>query len=196
MKGNEISKIILIIYVFSCPFFLIGQESRTQNKNDLRLGITELARGAIHLSYERSINNYRNGNLASYESTYVNKTNEEIIGSLFELQYRFYILRSDDADICKMKWNGIYVTPGIRYRDKKITDFYYHDQIQNLSFDLLIGIKYIFLKRIILDINCGGSIIHSEIKTLRSYHDYNSNLFSPGYSGIAPMANISFGFNF
>ena len=51
---------------------------RTQNKNDLRLGITELARGAIHLSYERSINNYRNGILASYELTYVNKTNEEI----------------------------------------------------------------------------------------------------------------------
>jgi hypothetical protein len=36
----------------------------------------------------------------------------------------------------------------------------------------------------------------SNLATERTSHDYNLNVFSRGYSGFAPVGNITFGFKF
>jgi len=54
-------------------------------------------------------------------------------------------------------------------------------------------VQYRFIN---LDVNFGAGYKSSVIGTDRLAHSYDDNIFSPGYTGIGPAGNITFGIKF
>ncbi len=192
------TKKLFILLIFVLTFYNI-QNNSAQNepavyKNEIRMGPFQLLRNGMHLSYEKYYNN------VSYviigELTFNKQSGKEITGFLTELQYRNYIIPLNDFNEFGLMREGIYVGPAIKFRYKEIDKNQYNDKIYSLGFNLLVGCKYSVLERLTLDVNVGGSFIFSEIETERIDHDYDLNMYSPGYSGIAPTANVTCGFKF
>jgi hypothetical protein len=71
-----------------------------------------------------------------------------------------------------------------------------NDYINNFSLTFLVGVKISYMDRFILDINFGGGLKFSDITDNKPKNTYNTNIFSTGFSGIIPDANLTFGFNF
>lgn len=59
------------------------------------------------------------------------------------------------------------------------------------------GIKYINSNRFVIDLYFGGTINQSFISKIgNSNNRYDQHYLRPGFSGIAPVINCTFGFKF
>ena len=163
--------------------------------NSIRLGLVPIARGAFQLSYERSLPGRSVvliGEITSYKVG-----GKEIRGQMGELQFRFNVSEKTGFSLFSLDGDVFYTTPFLSFRNKKITDSNYDDQITTTAVGLLFGIRFSNPDRLVLDVNFGAGNKWSTIETLRMNNGtYDDSILSPGYSGVYPAGNITFGIKF
>jgi hypothetical protein len=190
MKG-----ILILVCFLIVPALIRSQIPELKYRNELRLGIAQLFFGKMHLNYE-GYTKRSNSITFVIEATYNKKKEKEITGFLIEMQPRIYILKYEINEFSDFAIEGFYFSPAVKYGSKKIVDSDYHDEITSYGASLILGIKNNILTRLTLDINAGCGFTVSDIETQRISHDYNLNVFSRGYTGFAPIGNVTFGFKF
>ena len=172
---------------------LTAQEEKVY-KNSFRLGIVPIVRGAFQLNYERDFS--KSSVVVIAEITELNVNDKKISGQMGELQYRFFISQNPGSELIGLSRDVFYMAPFAAYRLKNIKEDGFDSDINTLSYGLVFGFRYSNQDRIVLDFNLGAGMKHSDIETDNTYHDYDNNIFSPGYTGISPAGNITFGIKF
>ncbi|NOZ46973.1 MAG: hypothetical protein GXO79_09355 [Chlorobi bacterium] len=194
MKKIFIISVILISNLILSINYSHAQNSGNLYKNEVRMGIWQLFKGGLHLSYERYFNS--NSIVITNEITLIDNSKKSITGYFTQLQYRFYLLQGDGIPFLNLTNEGFYAAPAIKYRYKRIIEDGYDDIINTVGLNLVMGLKYSIIERISLDINFGGTIVKSVIQTDRINNDYQNTMFSEGYTGVAPVGNITIGIRF
>lgn len=187
--------LILVCLIIGLVSIHSQQVPELKYKNELRLGVVQIFFSTMHLNYEVYTKKYNSVSFV-IEATYNKKKDNEITGIYTEIQPRIYILKYGIDEFTDFSIEGIYFSPAIKLGSKKIVDSEYKDQIIRYGINLTLGIKSNILSRLTLDINAGCGFTESDISTQRASHDYDLNVFSRGYSGFAPVGNITFGFKF
>ena len=166
-----------------------AQEESTEYNNEIRFGMFQLLGNTFYTSYERLYSNYG----TSFSLAFTNKDidNESVNGYFIEIDQKFY-LKNVSTDI-----GCFYFSPGIKYRYREYKGLSYTDRLTTYGAQVAFGVKYILFDQLVLDIYFGGNIRETLIsKTGNSDTSYDNNMFSPGYSGISPVLNCTFGFQF
>ncbi len=113
-----------------------------------------------------------------------------IKGYFAQLEQRIYLYQSET------RFTNVYLSPGIKFRIKEIDESNYKDQILTYGAQLCAGLKFWVMPRFTIDLYFGGDLKFSNIDTKRYSNIYDSDYLSPGYTGIAPVINATFGFKF
>ncbi len=187
--------IIILACLLFMPVLIHSQVPELKYGNELRLGIAQLFFGKMHLNYE-AYTKRSNSLTFVFEATYNKKKEKQITGFLIELQPRIYILKYELDELSDFTIEGFYFSPAVKYGSKNIVDPDYDDKITSYGASLILGIKNNILTRLTLDINAGCGFTVSSIETQRISHDYNLSVFSRGYTGFAPIGNVTLGFKF
>ncbi len=142
--------------------------------------------GAISVSYENSLNKDASFiATASYFTGQIDNTTEPIRGFAASLEYRFYT--GDEA------MRGLYLQPYARYQYFKDIQTK-TDELSVPGLGLLAGYQYIFVKRIVFDMNLGPAY---NFGTLTSpQNTYGNSDLKPMFRGYWMRGGISVGFLF
>jgi hypothetical protein len=161
--------------------------------NEFRVGFFQFFRNTFYLGYERMFNNKGiviNGGITLYKDV------DEVYGGQGEFQYRFYT-HSFSKEISNIKLENIYLAPYAKYRYLSIQPAEDEDEIYNVTGGgILFGSKIVILNRLTIDVNLGGGIQYSFDEKGDISEGDNEGIFSPGYTGVAPTGNITFGVRF
>ncbi|MBN2611177.1 MAG: hypothetical protein JXB00_06440 [Bacteroidales bacterium] len=187
MKTNLII-LAFLLCIYSHRAMANNEDTIPVYKNELRFGVYQLFQQALYVSYERFYKN--TSTVLSQEITYLNSKSRKISGYYILLEQRINLYNSKDYPY------SVYLAPGIKYRYKDINDTDYHDIINIYGMQITGGLKLIFYSRFTIDMQFGATLQTSEIDTERISYNYDDNYLSPGYSGIAPIFNMTFGFKF
>lgn len=142
--------------------------------------------GAISVNYEQSINKDASFiATAAYFTGQIDNTTEPIRGFAASLEYRFYT--GDEA----MK--GFYLQPYVRYQYLKDIQTK-TDELSVPGLGLLAGYQYIFIKRIVFDMNYGPAYNFGTLNTPQN--TYNQSDLKPMFRGYWMRGGVSVGFLF
>ncbi len=195
-------KVVFIMLCICISIIAKSQNDTLPNyKNEIRMGIFQLFDGGMQIDYEREISKNA-GFLIGGMYYYNNKSTTDVKSVRIESQYRYYLVKDKSNFYNGIGIKAAYVCPSFTFThwdiankdyNQNITD---NDYINNFSLTFLVGVKISYMDRFILDINFGGGPKFSDITDNKPKNTYNSNIFSTGYSGIIPDANLTFGFDF
>jgi hypothetical protein len=91
----------------------------------------------------------------------------------------------------------IYFSPGLKYRYREYVGPNYTDKLRTYAVQMVGGLKYVYLNRYVVDFYFGGRVDYSIIeKNSTNVNRYRENYLNPGFSGVAPVINCTFGFKF
>ncbi len=179
-------------------------------KNELRVGFFDFFNSEFLLSYEHLFNN-NTGVVVNGGMILKQTSSEDKIGGEGELQYRLY-MRPNYRREPGFSFNGIYTGPYVfyRYLDKTTTSTRYNydyntgyqtvvTTVESANYStigagVLVGMKFIIAHRISIDMNVGGGLKYTDIHPETS--KVSSDIFSDGYTGVAPRAKLTFGLRF
>ena len=197
-------KIIIIIITLIISSSLFAQEENivTKRNNEFRISFFQFIMSTFRLSYEHMFNNNSslviNGEVRLRQKEY-----NDILGGGGELQLRFYAVPKQ-----KSEFDGVYAGPYILYRYTEIINYSYDyypyetkkvttkDFFSNFGGGIIIGIKISAAERVTFDFNLGGGVKYTENSSNNPSNRYDDNIFEPGFTGITPKANFSFGLKF
>ena len=175
-------------------------------KNELRVGLFDFVNSEFLLSYEHLFDNNTgiviNGGMILKQTSY-----EEKLGGEGELQYRLY-MRPNYTKEPGFSFNGIYTGPYVfyKYLDKTTYNQYYNSNsgqyvttktnanYSTIGAGVLVGMKFVIAHRITIDINVGGGLKYTD--THPETTKVSSDVFSDGYTGVAPRGRVTFGLRF
>jgi hypothetical protein len=188
-------KLIISFMVLLLTIPAIAQEKEAEDRNNLiSFSLTRLFTGNMTLSYERMFNN--SGALLAAGITLKDNTSETLTGYNFELQYRVYtkLLR-------EKTFQGFFLSPYVTYNtfqeENRYFDFSTNETIVDkkdyayYGFGVQVGMKIAIAQRLVFTYELGGGL-RNPIGDSKG----GSGILDPGYKGIAPRANISFGYFF
>ncbi|MBI4649555.1 MAG: hypothetical protein HY738_23875 [Bacteroidia bacterium] len=197
------------LYMFIVPGYCqIGNpesEYFLGKKNEIRLEFFHSWTGSFIVDYERHIK--KSSFLISVGPTIIENSQKIDNGFHSEFQARFFSRPKRD---CAFK--GIYVGPFIQYKylERQKKDHYYflegnNNKISNtdiyssITAGFICGLKLSIVNMISLDFSIGTGMKYTDKSTDYPYTNYDyddDNPLEPGYSGILPRANFSFGILF
>ncbi len=193
--------IIFIVVLISSSLFAQEENIVTKRNNEFRISFFQFIMSTFRLSYERMFNNNSslvlNGEVRLKQEEY-----NDILGGGGELQLRFYAVPKQESE-----FDGFYTGPYILYRYTEITNYYDYypyetkkvssrDFFSNFGGGIIIGIKISAAERVTFDFNFGGGVKYTENSSSDPSTRYDDNIFEPGFTGITPKANFSFGLKF
>ncbi len=209
MKKAFVGAFVLVFVVIATNL-CYSQESDSNEKTAqdysdcLRMNLLPLFRGGFQLSYEKLFEDV--SFCVSGELNAINIDDRKVSGGMGELQVRVLVYDKESDAFVFSNRNIFYMAPFVSYRYKQIKDDYYYypydetetytDKIRSYMLGLLFGLNFISDDRVNVDLNLGAAIRNSSISAASEYHDYENTIFSPGYSGVLPIANLSFGIVF
>lgn len=167
-----------------------AQENASVYNNNLHFGPVQLLFNEFYVRYERLYGNY--GSALTAKLAYKESDRYSKQGILVQFNQKFY-LKNMNCEI-----GNFYISPGIRYSYTEIKDYGYVDKFTSAGFFFLGGGLFEICSRLSLDLSVGGIII----KTESDLHEGNmgntmdENFMEPGFSGVAPSFNFTFGFVF
>lgn len=200
--------LISITIIFIMPAFS-QEKPATERKNEFRVDFFYLIGNTLLMEYERDLGS--KSVVIAGGLTMSQTNNSENIGGQIEGQLRFYA-RPDEVNA----YRGIYLGPMVRYRNLRMTKYYttydysgnvvesnrYEDLYSSVIVGFLSGIKLAPGNKVVFDWNIGGGLRYSAKSTSNpavtdplKYFDIEG-VYSPGYTGILPLANFSFGMTF
>lgn len=189
MKAIRILSMAVILCILGNTQILQAQDKTVSYNNEIRFGAFQLLNNMFYISYEHLYSNFGTSftTVLIYKDTY----DESVTGYMVQLDQKIY-LKNVSTD-----YGSIYFSPGIKYRYKEFKGSTYTDKLNTYGIQLVGGIKYVIYNRLVIDFYLGGKINNTIInKTDDSDTMYDKNLFSPGFSGILPVINCTFGFQF
>jgi len=155
-------------------------------KSALKFNLLSPIVGAIAINYENKLNNDASFIAsASYFTGQIDNTTEPVRGFVASLEYRFYT--GDEA----MK--GFYLQPYVRYQYFKDIQTK-TDELSVPGIGLLAGYQYIFVKRIVLDLNFGPAYNFGTLSSPQNL--YNNSDLKPIFRGYWMRGGVSVGFLF
>ena len=188
MKTLKWIIVTVLLSAIACQLYADNGDENPEYKNEVRFGPFQLFFQSFYISYERSFKN--TGTVISQEITYFDSDSRSNKGYFALLEERFYLYESEN------RLTRVYISPGIKFRYKEIRDSNYDDHILSYGGQLCTGLKYWVMPRFTVDLYVGANFIISDIISERNHNYFGSDFISPGYSGIEPMINITFGFKF
>ena len=203
-----------VIFIVLALGLSISGESQDTSKefynNAIKMGVFQLFDGGLEFNYERRIS--ENTSCMIGGEFYSNKKSSGDVQSYSgELQYRYYLISPKDLGFKNSAIGGVYVCPSIMFRHWVVSNYNTvydyvsrqneqqlngYDYINNLSCSFIMGVKFNILERVTADFSFGGGTKFSSITDNGPKNTYNTNIYSIGYTGIAPTANFTVGFNF
>ena len=162
--------------------------------------------GTFYTSIEKNLNNDKTFYLAG---GYRLSDNGDDIGWMGELQIRKYLFRFNNSkSLGESPYSGIYGglyangkyfsenNEDIYLYDHQAEDYYYsleNYEVKQGEGGVMMGIQFVFHKKLSLDFFLGGGIRASEING-----DYYNTPYSPerGYTGIVPKIGFDVGISF
>lgn len=196
-----------IIFI-SCFFVLFQNISNAQENNEqpynnyFHVGFFQFFTGTFYLGYERMVTD-RSSLFLSGGITLVDQSDQERIGGQANIEYRFFALSGSENDFF-IDFDGIYFGPYLKYKNLHVTDIDEYSsptQIDEYRFEtigggVLVGIKLTVTDRIFFDFNLGGGIQYEYNEDNNSDNYWSGDIYSPGYTGVLPAANFTFGLKF
>lgn len=196
-----------VITICLCTFIFNVAQSQDNSPRPLdnyfHVGFFQFFTGTFYLGYERMVNE-KSSLLLSGGVTLVDQSYEERIGGQANIEYRFFALKGSSNDFF-IDFDGVYLGPYLKYKNLNVTDIdeyasggpleeKYH--FETVGGGVLVGIKLTVTDRIFFDFNLGGGIQYefNEDNTSDSY--WSGDIFSPGYTGVLPAGNFTFGLKF
>ncbi len=189
MKTIKFLSVLIMLYVCCNNQHSLAQSDPSEFRNELRFGAFQLLYNTFYASYERSYGN--NGTSFSAVFTYKDTYEESVTGYLLKIDQKIYFndVTSD--------YGNFYFSPGLKYGYREYVGTSYTDKLTSYGVQVVGGVKYTILNRLVIDFYFGGTIVQTLIqKTGTSDKRYGKNYLSPGYSGVAPIINCTFGFKF
>ncbi len=203
--------IFIIALIFGIVSVTSAQEQNETNTikdypNTVKFSTFTFINGTFQLNYERFLKTDKS--LAFYAGyTYRDNWEDEREGFNFEIQYKYFVFESVGNKTVKR----LYFAPYTSFHYTDLTNEYYywhHDDpdgyyyskenyiIKSYRSGVLFGFNWILAERITLDIYMGGGIrkTNNFDKGKDSYYD--SDIWEPGYNGIAPRIGLDVGINF
>ncbi|MFO7657026.1 MAG: hypothetical protein R6W78_08155 [Bacteroidales bacterium] len=173
--------------------------------NEIRVGFFQFFLNTFYLEYEHFFENNTalvlEGGMSLRKNSY-----EEIFGGQGGLQFRLYT-NSLNRDIEALRFDRAYFAPFFKFKYLDVTDLdgaeinginqpgILQNTYTTFAGGVLVGIKLSVLERITLDFNIGGGIQYTD-EANDEVPDYAYDVFGVAYTGVAPMANFTFGFKF
>ncbi len=181
-----ISFLLIIFFVFQHN--LKAQETKESN-NLFSFSIPRLFMSNMMFGYERLFNT--TGLVINAGVTLKDNNSETLTGYNVELQCRLYpAIHRESA------FQGIYLAPYVSYKrlDEELNytfpgpqKYYYNDY----GVGVLFGLKLAIAQKIVFTYELGGGLKYSD-----NNRGSTSNIIKPGYTGIAPKADITLGYFF
>lgn len=194
------------IGTFFMFLMLINQSTAQQNNNDdayknyFHVGFFQFFSGTFYVGYERMLNE-KTSLLLSSGLTLVDQSYEERIGWQGNVEYRFFALSGTDNDSF-FEFDGVYFGPYVKYKNLNVTEIDdsgttedENFKFQTVAGGVLVGVKITVTDRISFDFNLGGGIQY-EFSDEENNNYWSGDIFSPGYTGVLPAANFTFGLKF
>lgn len=193
----------LIITLMSLLFItnVNARQGEPEGKNNLlNISMTRLFLSNMTLSYERLFQS--SGISVSAGITLKDNRNESREGVNFELQYRLYPRLNTEST-----FQGMYLAPYVMYRFLDRTNRnecgYYSESfgcfptISKGTYNIygvgvVFGMKIAIARKLVFTYELGGGLKYSEGNKQAGSYD----IFHPGYTGVAPKADISLGYFF
>ena len=166
-----------------------AQDESMEYRNELRFGVFQLFGNSLYTSYERLYGN--NGTSFSVALTYKDTYDESVSGILIAIDQKVYL-----KDVL-FDYGNLYFSPGLKFRYRDYTGSNYTDRITTCGFQVVMGTKYTVFNRLVIDLYFGGTLNQSFInKANTSTESYDETYLKPGFTGVAPVINCTFGFKF
>lgn len=192
--------IIILCFVSYLATPSFSQEDYSSYNNYFHVGFFQFFTGTFYLGYERMVTD-KSSLLLSGGVTLVDQSYEKRIGGQANVEYRFFALKGMDRDNF-IDFEGVYFAPYAKYKSLNVTDIdeYATPQEEKFQFEtlgagVLVGIKLTVTDRIFFDFNLGGGVQY-EFNEEEDDSYWSGDIFSPGYTGVLPAANFTFGLKF
>jgi hypothetical protein len=192
-------------YILIC-LFTIGSFTAFSQSSLVKISPFHLFDGTFYTSIEKNLNNDRSFYLAG---GYRLSDNGDDIGWMGELQIRKYLFRFNKSESLGdspfsgvyggLYGNGKYFSESeseYSYYDYEIDGFsYYQDdyEIKQVEGGVMMGIQFVFHKKLSLDFFVGGGLRASEITGMYRFTPYSPER---GYTGIVPKVGFDVGISF
>jgi hypothetical protein len=164
----------------------IKRYDEQEYKSALKFNLLSPIIGAIAINYENRLNKDASFIAsASYFTGQIDNTTEPIRGFSASLDYRFY---TGDAEM-----KGYYLQPFVRYQYFKDIQSK-TDEITAPGLGMLFGYQYIFIKRIVFDMNLGPAYNFGQLTSPQN--TYGNSDLKPVFRGYWMRGGVSVGFLF
>lgn len=199
-KMKTIITVIGALWLIIIPSFGQGTDARNFD-NYFHVGFFQFFTGTFYLGYERMLNE-KSSLFLSGGVTLVEQSDEERIGGQANIEYRFFALKGGDSDFF-INFDGVYFGPYAKYKFLNVTeiDEFASPSREEFRFEtigggVLVGLKLTITERIFFDFNLGGGIQYEFAEEENNNSYWSGDIFSPGYTGVLPAANFTFGLKF
>ena len=212
----NIKVILVILLAISLSFTAQAQEANTLGRTVLKISPVEFGRAEFKLGVEHFFAN-RKSSISFMPSAILKESLQETKKRwLTAAQYRFYLSHINKADRNTLFgfenyafYTGIF---GLYQSYKKdysreyyddLTDTYrsgdFHKEVTAQEGGLILGLQISITKRIIVDLNLGGSIRNNKLEDNFDYEQPNYyyyedySVFEPEYKGVKPVIGFMIG---
>lgn len=209
------------LLIFTISLFLLTNSSslfsqEKEKSNALKISPIQFGKSFFEIGYEFGINGGKSAIQITPMIMLKRNDFEEFSGIQGELQYRNYLKRIDLEDTRAWHFTDIDLYAGayalgLTYQEETmysnwdpVTQMEFRDPIKDEIFaaegGVFVGVKFVFSKRLCLDLLAGGGVRYSDITTenlnggpIPMYHNSYSEVFDIGYYGVKPRLNLQLG---
>jgi hypothetical protein len=201
-------KFSLIVLLSISFLFVVAQDKGNEPaayRNSISINPIRFTTSTFQMSYDRLIGKDKSINISA-GLTYKDNESESVSGYRGEFQLRYYVLQHETARVSRK----IYAAPFVfdQYTDVTDKNRYSYDpygngtlqsdyryNVNSFGAGFVMGLKWIFAKRFVLDGFVGGGVRTSNRNNSSSAYIDNS-LMGYGYKGIFPRIGVDIGFTF
>jgi hypothetical protein len=200
---RQFSLIIFLCFAYSVVSAQDQESKPVVYRNSLKVNPLSFFSGTFQMSYERLIGTDKSINISA-GLTYKDSDSKTVNGYRGELQYRYFVLQRETPRASRK----LYFAPFVfdQYTDVTDRDYYYsypypgyddnyHYTVNSVGAGIVMGVKWVFAKRFVLDAFVGGGVRTSNLPRHSEYY-YEDGLTDYGYKGIFPRIGLDLGFTF
>lgn len=189
--------ITIFLFIQFCFYSFVNGQSKDslKHKNELRIGLLQMRNYTLHINYERHFDD-KKSLVGLVQTPSLLSFGSREFSTFYGVSYKYNLINFIKDKEYSINWNT-YFSPGLRYYIYQYKDSQYRDIIDSYEGNIVVGFNNIkSSKNAVIDFNVGIAYRYSIISTNRENPNFGYRFLYPGYTGIAPIANLTIGVKF